>query len=112
MLATKAFCKDNEIRRNGRLYLTGYSEGGFFAYHTQRMIQESYSDMLDLTAVAPMAGPYDLAGTVQSILTSSEYVDLAYVGFVFTAYDRAYGCGLPAHALVVRRLADLVGDLG
>jgi pimeloyl-ACP methyl ester carboxylesterase len=91
MRATKTYCIDNEIKRNGRLFLTGYSEGGFFAYHTQRLIEESYSDLFDLTAVAPMAGPYDLAGTVESILASSEYVDLAYVGFVFTAFDDAYG---------------------
>jgi pimeloyl-ACP methyl ester carboxylesterase len=90
MRAAKTYCFENEVNQNGLLFLTGYSEGGFFAYHTQRVIEESYADVLPLTAVAPMAGPYDLASTVESIMVSSEYIDLAYVGFVFTAFDFAY----------------------
>jgi len=91
MRAAKTYCVANDVNRNGLLFLTGYSEGGLFAYHAQRVIEESYADVLDLTAVAPMAGPYDLTGTVESVFASAEYVDLAYVGFVFTAFDRAYG---------------------
>jgi pimeloyl-ACP methyl ester carboxylesterase len=90
MMAVKTYCDENEVNQNGLLFLTGYSEGGFFAYHTQRVIEESYADVLPLTAVAPMAGPYDLASTVESIMASSEYIDLAYVGFVFTTFDTTY----------------------
>jgi pimeloyl-ACP methyl ester carboxylesterase len=91
MRAAKTYCVENEVNQNGLLFLSGYSEGGLFAYHSQRVIEESYSDVLDLTAVAPMAGPYDLASTVESVFASSEYIDLAYVGFVFTAFDLTYG---------------------
>jgi Prolyl oligopeptidase family len=45
-------------RDSGRLFITGYSQGGYVALATERAMQ---SANMPVTAVAPMSGPYALA---------------------------------------------------
>ena len=88
--AATSYCIENDISLSGKLFLTGYSEGGYATMAAQRLIEKEYSDIFSLTAVAPMAGPYDLYTTAQEILTSDDYSWPAYMGFLITAYDDLY----------------------
>jgi fermentation-respiration switch protein FrsA (DUF1100 family) len=76
---------------DGRLFLAGYSEGGYATLATHREIEARYRDRFQLVASAPMAGPYDLSGTARSLLEAESYPYPAYLAFVLTAYDDAYG---------------------
>jgi hypothetical protein len=38
-----------------------------------------------------MAGPYDLLGTIESVLMNQYYDNPAYIAFLLTAYDKIYG---------------------
>jgi pimeloyl-ACP methyl ester carboxylesterase len=89
--AAQKLCGKKNHPLNGQLFLTGYSEGGYVTLATQKAIEESYSDEFDLTAVAPLAGPYDLIGTFESILQAGSYAWPAYLAFAFIAYDDIYG---------------------
>ena len=91
MRAAKTYSSENQITLDGRVFLTGYSEGGYASLITQRAIEEDYTSEFDLTAVAPIAGPYDLKGTVDAAFKSNNYQgDIAYIGFFFTAYNEIY----------------------
>jgi len=92
MRAGKTYCSGNQISLDGRVFLTGYSEGGYASLLAQNTIEEEYSAEFNLTAVAPLSGPYDLKGTVDTAFQTSNYEgDIAYIGYFFTAYNEIYG---------------------
>ncbi|MCB9207044.1 MAG: hypothetical protein H6611_07025 [Ignavibacteriales bacterium] len=88
--AGKNFSNDENISLNGNLFLAGYSEGGYLTLATQKDIEQNYSGELILTGVAPMAGPYDFIGTVDTILSRGEYSTPYYVAYVLKAYNEIY----------------------
>ena len=91
--ASRTYCADNGITPGAELFLGGYSEGGYVTLATQREIELYHSDEFDITAVAPMAGPYDLAGTVEIVIQYTDYEWPAYMAFLFLSYDNIYGWG-------------------
>ena len=73
---------------SGRLFITGYSQGGYVAMATHRAMEAAG---MRVTAAAPMSGPYALAA----------FVDAAFYGevdggapvvttFLITAYQKTY----------------------
>jgi hypothetical protein len=72
-----------------RLFVTGYSEGGYVAMATLRAMQSSG---ISVTAGAPMSGPYALAAFGDAIF-EGEVSDSApeNLDLVVSAYQSAYG---------------------
>lgn len=74
---------------SGKLFITGYSEGGYVALAAQRAMQ---ARGIPVTASAPMSGPYALAAFVDAIFAgqvNGEGPVLATL--LFTAYQHCYG---------------------
>jgi hypothetical protein len=73
----------------GKLFVTGYSEGGYVAMATHRALQ---SAGIPVTASAPMSGPYALAAFGDAIF-EGEVSDGANVNvaLLIVAYQEAYG---------------------
>lgn len=90
----RSFCTTNNIPLSNKLFLTGYSEGGYATMAATREIQEKYSGEFSLTASAPMAGPYDLSASLLAILNRATYPSPAFISFAFWAYDRTYALNL------------------
>ncbi len=88
--ACKSYSTNNQISLNGKLFLMGYSEGGYATLATQKVIEEKYASEFNLTAIAPLAGPYDLKGMTDSIFQASSYNSPAYIAFFLTAYNEIY----------------------
>lgn len=91
MRAGKSYCVSNQINLNGRVFLTGYSEGGYVTLLTQKAIEENYANEFELTGVAPLSGPYNLKGMMDTIFHSETYGTPAYIAYFLTAYDHIYG---------------------
>jgi pimeloyl-ACP methyl ester carboxylesterase len=91
MRAARTYSSQHQITLDGKVFLTGYSEGGYATLVTQRKIELEYSQEFNLTAVAPMAGPYDLNGMMQTLFQTGQYNHTAYVAFIITAYNNIYG---------------------
>jgi poly(3-hydroxybutyrate) depolymerase len=74
---------------DGKLFVTGYSEGGYVAMATQSAMQ---SAGMAVTAGAPMSGPYALAAFGDAIfegqVSASATVNVA---LLVTGYQNAYG---------------------
>lgn len=92
--AAKTYCNSNSIPLSSRLFLEGYSEGGYATMAATREIQEKYGDELTITASAPMAGPYDLSTSLLDVLNSPTYPSPGFVAFAFWAYNRVYSLNL------------------
>jgi hypothetical protein len=52
------------VKDNGQLFITGYSQGGYVAMATHRAMQAAG---MNVTAAAPMSGPYALAASVDAV---------------------------------------------
>jgi pimeloyl-ACP methyl ester carboxylesterase len=86
LLAVKTLLAQLEVKTNGQLFVTGYSQGGHAAMATAKMLQEKYAASLPVTASAPMSGPYDIAATVYNQRNS--HVD--YPGFLMLLLQSYY----------------------
>lgn len=88
--AVNQYCSEHNISLNNKTYLVGYSEGGYATLATQKEIEQNYSSEFTLTGVAPMAGPYDMTGTMKAVFQNSFTTDPVYIAFLFTAWDNIY----------------------
>lgn len=77
---------------NGQIFLGGYSQGGFSTVAAHRLIEEQYPNEFDITASAPMSGPYDLKeAQVDVILSDSIYSAPMYLPYIILGYQSVYG---------------------
>jgi Prolyl oligopeptidase family len=77
------------VTGNGKLFVTGYSQGGFVAMATHRAMQTLGTAV---TAAAPMSGPYALSAFGDAIFMGQ--VDMsapANFDLLVTSYQHAYG---------------------
>ena len=93
--ASKEFSNEvngaQEFQNNNQLFLLGYSEGGYATLAVQKDIESNFSDEFQITASFPMAGPYDLSGTmVEYFLSSPDYSQPYYVPYVLTSHLWTY----------------------
>ena len=76
---------------SGEVYLAGYSSGGYTAMAAQRALEEGYGDTFSIVASAPMAGPYDLSGTMLELILQEEtYPQPYYLPYILLSYNEAY----------------------
>jgi len=72
----------------GRLFITGYSQGGYVAMATHRAMQAAG---MTVTASAPMSGPYALAAFVDSIFYGRVGAgETRSAALLFAGYRRSY----------------------
>ena len=89
--AARTFCQDNGVELNNDLYLGGYSEGGYVTMSVHREIETNHLDEFTVTASAPLAGPHDLEGTINYIISQEEYAQPTFIAYFITAYNKIYG---------------------
>jgi len=97
--AAKEFIEeDKSILWDTRLYLTGYSEGGFATMSLYKKIQDSFSNEFNLRAVSAGAGAYDKTSFMKTLLTTTTHkignYNRTYL-WVLLTYDRLYGLNRP-----------------
>jgi poly(3-hydroxybutyrate) depolymerase len=74
---------------NGKLFVTGYSEGGHVAMATQRALQAAGATV---TAAAPMSGPYALEALLDAVFYGDVNLgSTAFSPLLTTSYQHAYG---------------------
>lgn len=72
-----------------KLFVTGYSQGGFVAMATQRALQLAGTPV---TASAPMSGPYALAAYLDAIFYGNVALgSTAFAPLATTSFQKAYG---------------------
>jgi hypothetical protein len=77
--------------KRDEIFISGYSQGGHAAMAMHKYIHEKGLD-IDITASAPMSGPYLLSRNMkQLILGEKEYLHPGYLAYMFHGYQTAYG---------------------
>ena len=79
------------VESNDQLFLFGYSQGGHATMATVKEIETFFSDQLQITASAPMAGPYDMSGAQRIMLeTGNFYPNPGYLPYIILSYNKIY----------------------
>ena len=89
--AARTFYDNQGLTLDGDLFLAGYSQGGYVAMATQKEIEADYSNEFHLTAVAAMAGAFDLYGTMENILSHETYEKPSFLLLLSYGYNTIYG---------------------
>lgn len=77
------------VTDSGKLFITGYSQGGFVAMATQRDLQAAG---IAVTAAAPMSGPYALAAFGDMVFNGRVNAGAPInLTLLITGYQKAYG---------------------
>ena len=77
------------ITDNGRLFITGYSQGGYVALATHRLLQTNGQTV---TASAPMSGPYALSAFGDAVFQGQVIQSAPLLtAWLATSYQRIYG---------------------
>lgn len=74
---------------NGQVFLSGYSEGGYATMAAAKDIQQNHPE-LDLKAVAPMAGPYDVEAMGLATLSAPYMAFPPFLAYIAYAYSDIY----------------------
>ncbi|MBW6498483.1 MAG: lipase family protein [Bacteroidales bacterium] len=76
---------------DNRLFLTGYSEGGFATMATLKLMQEEHPQEFNITAATVGAGAYNKTATAKYVISSNENQE--YINtflWVLDVYNRIY----------------------
>jgi pimeloyl-ACP methyl ester carboxylesterase len=93
--ATREFLQMEKILFSEKLFLAGYSEGGFVTLAAAKEIENNSSHDLAVSAVAAGAGGYDLPEMLKGITTGDYYAYPAYLAFVLMSYNETYEWNKP-----------------
>lgn len=88
--AAAELSEEKNLTFNGKLFLAGYSEGGYATMAAHKSIEEDGLDGFTLVASFPAAGAYDLKGVQESIFAQNEYEDPYYLAYIARAYQEQY----------------------
>ena len=98
--AVQTFCNNfNDsfyypIKSNNDVILFGYSEGGYVTMATHMMIEQEQLEEFNFISSFPMAGPYDLSGTMVDLMLFYEpYGEPFYLPYVVVPYISYYQLG-------------------
>ena len=76
---------------NGKIMLSGYSQGGHSSMATQRAIEQENSGEFNLVAAAHLAGPYYISNALIDGVTNPIGGVQIFVPFQITSWQKVYG---------------------
>lgn len=88
--ASKQAAKKLGFELGGKLFLSGYSQGGHVTMALQKYLQENIDLDLKVTASAPMAGAYQISETSRAVLKNPDLPSGIEAAFLLLSYFQAY----------------------
>ena len=90
LIAASELSADEGVNFNEKLFLAGYSEGGYVTMATHKAIEENGLEGFNLIASFPAAGAYDISGMQNYLLSKVTYDDPSYIAYIIRAYQVTY----------------------
>lgn len=92
--AARELATQRSVGLSGKVFVTGYSQGGHAAMATQKLIEANLPGEFALAGAGHMSGPYNLIGSFESSLAQLPAGNLGstyYVPFTVTSLQKVYG---------------------
>ena len=96
--AARDFIGQNGIKWDNKVFLAGYSQGGYATMSLLKMMEEQMPSEFSITAAACGAGPYNVEGFMQDLITKTTHGIAGYNNlyvWVLQTYNRVYGLNRP-----------------
>ncbi|MCB0507059.1 MAG: hypothetical protein R2739_07880 [Chitinophagales bacterium] len=81
--------KEINLKTNGQLFLTGYSQGGHASFAAQKYLEALNDPRFQVTATSPMSGAYDMTGEQEKYMFQ-KYPRPFYLPYLLISYQEAY----------------------
>lgn len=91
LYAGRALADDQNVDFDNRLFLAGYSQGGYATLAAQKALEASTQDDFEIIASFPGAGGYDITSMQNYLLNLDTYPDPYYLAYVAMSYRSFYG---------------------
>ena len=88
--ASQEFVKAANLRVNGKQFLTGYSEGGYIAMATLKMIEERPASGISIDATAVGGGGYNLVNILKNEIINDTYDFPSDIAMLLYSYNSMY----------------------
>lgn len=90
--AFEEWVNEGNAEWNGKLFLTGYSQGGHASMSTHWELETNYSSEYEVTAAAHLSGPYSISTVMRNQMFSEEdYNFVGYIPYAILGYQEVYG---------------------
>lgn len=109
--AARDLAADKGVGFNGKLFLAGYSEGGYATMATHKSIEADPLQGIDLVASFPSSGGYDIKNMQEYFWGLSAYEQPFYMAFVAEAYKTTFGWSQPLTDVFNEPYADKIPAL-
>jgi len=77
---------------SGKLFLSGYSQGGHVSMATHKAMQTNFASEFKVTASGNMSGPYSLVKTFQTVFAGGVNAGATvFTPMILTSWQKAYG---------------------
>lgn len=93
--AAKELAREKGIGFNSKLFLAGYSQGGYATMATHREIEKTGLEGFDLVASFPSSGGYDVKAMQEYFFSLDTYDQPFFIGYVAMAYRTTFGWTQP-----------------
>ncbi len=93
--AAKYYLRKQNTAISSRLFLAGYSEGGYVTMAAQQEIETNPLHQLTVTAAAEGAGAYDLTVFATLLATRPTYAAPSFLAFIVKSYNSTYNWNRP-----------------
>jgi pimeloyl-ACP methyl ester carboxylesterase len=90
LLASKEATRKLGLHLDGKLFLSGYSQGAHVTLALQKYLEENPSTGLRVTASAAMAGAYQISETVRAVLKNPDFPSAVEAAFLLLSYFKVY----------------------
>ncbi len=88
--AARAVVAKSGAPLNGKVFVTGYSQGGHASMSTHRAIERDYGNEFQLAAAAHLAGPYNVSGGFADVAHPSSGSQF-FGPMMITSWQKVYG---------------------
>lgn len=99
------------ITFNKKLFLAGYSQGGYATMAAHKEIESDELDDFDLVASFPAAGGYDVKAMQEYFFSLNTYDEPFYIGYVASSYKTSYSWPQPFSDIFNEPYASLIPSL-
>lgn len=109
--AAQELAKQQGLSFNKKLFLAGYSQGGYATMATHKAIEEQGLNGFNLIASFPASGGYDVKGMQETFFSLETYDEPFFLAYVALAYQTAYDWTQPLSQFFQEPYATAIPDL-
>jgi pimeloyl-ACP methyl ester carboxylesterase len=96
--AARDFVQKNNVNWNGKVFLSGYSQGGHATMSLLKMMEEQFPTEFTISAATCGAGPYNVEGFMNDLINKPTHGIASYNNLyisVLQMFNRVYGLNRP-----------------